>query len=147
CPLVICKEKDFVLDDRPTDGTAELIPAQRQCLSGGPILRVEIVIPQIFERRAVEIVASRFRRGLQNGSRDGAKLGIVVAGGDLEFLQGIDVRVDDRNAENRTVIFSSIKQKSVGRELLPVGGNLDSSLGILRRRVLPVIDLGAGRDQ
>src|SRR5206468_11698432 len=113
--------KDLILYDRAADGCSELIPAKRQRLSRGPIFRIEIIVAEILERGAMKVVRARPGGGLHHRARYRPELRVVVAGRDLEFLQGIDIGVNHCDTENRTVVLGSIEQKADGGELPAVG--------------------------
>ena len=128
--LVVGEEEHLVLDDGAAHRRAELIPAEGQQGLGRPIFGVEEIVAQIFESRPVQRIGSGFCSGLHERAGDGAKLRIVVAGGDLKFLQRVDVRIDDSNSEDRAIVLSAIEEKSVRSELLAVRVDLIAGLGI-----------------
>src|SRR5581483_3790345 len=77
--FVIEKEEQFVLADRATQVSAELVPAQRRLSQPRfvrkKIVRVENVIPEEFESLSVERVGTGFRGDIDDAARRAAIFG------------------------------------------------------------------------
>ena len=67
--LKTAEEEQFVLLDRSADRAAELIPLQGVGRLGGGVVRVEGVVADKFEERAVKIIGSGLRDGIDRGRR------------------------------------------------------------------------------
>src|SRR5581483_1893941 len=130
--LIVAKEEKFVLDDRPADRSAKLIPAQRQVRAREAVVGIELVVAQILKQRSVKTVGAGLCGSLQQCASDRSKLRVIVAGRDLEFLQRIDIGIDYGNTQDGAVVLGAIQQESVGGELLAVGIDLVATLRIFR---------------
>ena len=145
--LIVGEEEELVFENRAADRAAELIPAQRQTLLRRPVFRVEEVVAEIFKQRAVEVVAAGFCGRLKQRACDGAECGVVVPCRHLEFLERVDIGVDDGDAENRAIVFRAVEQEAVRGELLAIDVDLVAALRIFGRGVLPIVELRARRDE
>ena len=76
-------------------------------------------------------VRARFGGGLHQSAGDGTKLGVIVAGGDLELLQRIDVGIDYGNPKNGAIVLRTVEQEAIRRELLAVNVDLQATLRVL----------------
>src|SRR5215467_9581868 len=74
--LIIEQEERAVLDDRAADSSAELIAVELAAFGQKEIARVELVVAQEFEGRAVKLVRAGFGH-----ERDLAERGLAEFGG------------------------------------------------------------------
>ena len=88
-------------------------------------------------RVAMFLIASRLRLNRNDARHSLAKLGIVVPQRDFRFLNGVQVRIDDDDSENRILIVGSVQFKSRAAEVLAVHENLLSALRIFRGGMAP----------
>ena len=89
-PLPRSEEECLSLANRPTERSTELIEVDRRFRLREEILRVERVVAEGFEDRAVEPVAPRARGHHDDAARRVAELRGVVVGDDLELLHRVD---------------------------------------------------------
>ena len=105
--LIIEKEKCLILaviemrkDYRTADGSAELVLPEFSFGNSSGILKkigsVELVIAKELPERSVEMVGAGLNGGIQNGSGGPSELGAKAIGLNLEFLDGVDGRADDK---------------------------------------------------
>ena len=154
--LIVAEEEHLVLPDRSAQRSTKLIPRRvRNELAGqriGQRLRKRVALLQTIvevelERAAVQSVRARLRLyGNDAGSRL-SELRVVILRRDLRFLNRIEIRVDDDDAENRIAVLGAVELVTGAAEVLPVHHRLRRALRVLARRVLPLKLLGAGRQQ
>src|SRR3989441_442879 len=130
--LVIAECEQFVAPDRAPEGAAKLIPAQRRWPVGlaEGVARVHEAVLQELEEAAVIFVGARFGFDLNDRAAGLRVLGVVVAGGVLEFAHRIDGRVDNDDAEDRIVVVGAVNHEVRGAEVLPVVIDLNAALRI-----------------
>ena len=84
----------LVLDDRPAHGSSELVLPIRRAVRQDreEVPAVELGVPEELIDGAVKLVRARLDHQVHHDAALGRKLGRVVAGLDLELLNGFDVR-------------------------------------------------------
>ena len=95
--LVAGEEEGPLAQDRAAQGGAELLPLQFLRLAREEVARVEGVVAHEVEQRAVELVGARLGGRVQRaaGLRELGGVGALL---DLELLQRVDGRLDQRPA-------------------------------------------------
>src|SRR5581483_3232276 len=97
--LVIREEEQAVLENGTSKSAAELVLAKIGLgFSGGickKLVRIERTVTEKFEQVAVKLVCPAAGLHIDHAAHRAPKLGREVAGGNLEFLDGVDHRQDD----------------------------------------------------
>ena len=91
-PLIGAEEERLVPDDRAARGGAELILPQRRDRGLEEIARVQNVVAQEFEHRAVKLVRAGFRHHVEHRAAVASELRAEVAGDEAEFLHRVGIR-------------------------------------------------------
>src|SRR6266851_10075766 len=126
--LIIKEEEQLVLHYRAANCAAEHVPAKcrpvkRLALRSDPfesvfpLVRVQLVIAEVFPQVAVEAVGARLDCGTDNAALEIAEFGRGVARNQVEFLDGIWCRSIAQKIVRYLVIVHSIEEEVVG--LLP----------------------------
>src|SRR5262249_45114744 len=91
--FVTSEEECFVLQNRPTERTTELVTLEfrlhRVCATPGfrcPVERIKVVVSEELEQRTVELVGTRFRDRADNCARLALIFRRVIVRDDLEFF-------------------------------------------------------------
>ena len=95
----------------------------------------------------MDLIRSGLRSPLKECARDIAELRVVIAGSDLEFLQGVRIGVDHRDSQNVTVVLGAVQLEAIRVKVLPVNVHLKPALRVFAGGVLKAIKLSAGKRQ
>src|ERR1700734_1579250 len=155
--LKVAESKQLVLDNRPPQGHAELLPAGRRDQPAGNGIWVELcerisgcggVGSPEPESTAVQIVAARLSLYRHRSGNGLAELGVIIAQRYFGFLNGIQIRIYNNNSQNRILIVSAIQFECGAAEMLAIHKDLLAALRIFRRGMAPSHQLlSAGRKQ
>ena len=130
--LVTEESEQLVLDDRAAERSAELVPTDGRIDAAERVSRVEEIVAEIFEGRAVQFVGAGFRGGLQQRARHVAELRVVVASCDFEFFEDVRVGIDHGDTQDVAVILSAIQQEAIRISHLAIDRSLLVALLIFR---------------
>ena len=122
--FIVPEDKKFVLADRPSRRSAELIPPQLTLsyLRREEVLvqtnRIEFVVAHKLPCRAVELIRPGFDGRIDHGSASSTEFRAEVAGLHLEFLNRIrrrqvDVRCAIQEVDRVIVVVDPIQQVAV----------------------------------
>ena len=129
--FVIAEEEDLVLDDGAAAGHAELIHAQLALLDSAvvfkPVRGIEFIVAEKLPGRAMEAVGAGLDGGVQNRARGTAQFGAEVRCLDLEFLDRVQRRKNDKvgaveEVDGVGVVVDAVQQVVVLRGAQAVGG-------------------------
>src|SRR5690349_13869556 len=96
----------------------------------------------------MEIIGTGLGLNLNQTSDGLTGLGVVILESNLGFADGVEVGIDNDNAENWILVIGAVELKVGSREVLAIDENLAAALGIFSGRVAPADELlGAGREQ
>src|SRR5712692_1833709 len=90
--FVIAKDEGFVPPDRPTQAYPKLVLAEVRFRGVKEVSCVQDIVAKIFVNDAMEVIRTRLRGNIDLCSADTSELSRVIAGVDLEFLDGINGR-------------------------------------------------------
>ena len=107
--LIVGEDEELIFQYRAADRAAKLVPVQGQTSGGKGILRDEFGVAQILKRRTVEAVRARLGGRLDQCAGHRSELGVVIAGGQLQLLQRVDVGIDHRDAEDGAVVLCAVE--------------------------------------
>ena len=139
------EEVRAVLDDRPAEGPAVLVPAVVLLVDVGQLLRlgpgVHRVIAERREEAALEIVRAALRHDVHHAAVAAAVLGLVALGDEVEFLDGLEREQLQEPADRVVVVVAAVNL--VVDVAAVAAGNLGRLLRALGRvRVEPHRDAG-----
>ena len=121
--LVVHEEERLVLLDRTAQGPAELLEVEGRLL-GARVLEVAAGVERLVAKEVEGAAAHRVGSGLEGRVDDGpagaSELGRVVAGLDLELLDGVHVRVERGLAAVVAVVVDAVKEVVVLAPARPV---------------------------
>ena len=122
--IQIVKEERLVLADRPADGAAEIIAAQRRQRVDAPARGVELVVAQKLVDVAVELVGAAAGDRVDHAAVGVAELGAEAIHLDLELLHGFDRRrqLDAVGAESAAGVVDAIHQRLRGLQAAAADG-------------------------
>src|SRR6267378_2266566 len=139
--LVVGKEEDFVLPDGAAHGATELVPVAagyRGSLREGVTGEVGVRALEVKDR-TVELVGAGFGLGSHHSADGLAEFSIVVLGGDLDFIDRLEVGVDYDDPQNRVLVVGAVQLEGRAREVLPLSQDLLRPLGVLAGGVVPAV--------
>src|SRR6185369_6253644 len=139
--LVIAEDEQSVLDDRRPRGSAKLIPVafRNGHRFGKRVARKVRVRTLEIKCRSVQLVGSRLGLRRNHRTQRFAEFRIVILGGDLHFLDRIQVRVDNNNAQNRILVVGAIQFERGAGKLLALRQNLLRTLRVLAGSMVPAV--------
>src|SRR5207249_4618305 len=96
--LVVAKDEELVLDDRPADRGAELVLLHRRSWKLGPVVlpavRVEIGVLKKLEQNAMYPIGTRFELYIHHASGGAAVFGVIAIRQDVQLTDGLDGGTD-----------------------------------------------------
>ena len=147
--LVIAEEKELVLPDWAAQRSAELLEASIRKRVGWFVLEgiasLLPIAPPIIECRAVKIVRTGLGLDSDHAGDGLAKFRVVILQRHFCFLNRIEVRIDDNDAENRILVIGSVEFERGAAKVLAVYENLLAALRIFCRCVAPPNELLGSR--
>src|SRR5262249_17800172 len=126
-PLVVAKEKRLVLFDRTPKTPPELVLAElrfRQLRSSQVVVPVRIqgVVPQEFERRAMKRVGSRFREDVDDSGGGAADVRAIQVRLNFEFLDRVNRRPHTDRADKSLIIVHAVDEVVIRHRILAIDG-------------------------
>ncbi len=102
--LVVGEEEDRILLDGTAESRAELVAFQRRHFRCEEVAGLQLLVPDIFVRAAVELIGAALERGVDH--RWQGIFGTHAASHDLELFQRVSRR---RNGSRSQFVFSDVK--------------------------------------
>src|SRR5205823_334273 len=98
--LVVREEEKLVLEDRSTEGAAELVPAQWRPGNRGisvpvvsPVVGIELVIAKVFEQIAMKLVGAGLDHHVDDATLEVSKFRGSIIRDHPKFLDRIQIRL------------------------------------------------------
>src|SRR5580692_4479008 len=113
-PLIGSKEKQFVFFDRKAEGRSENISAQNRHGLQEVIAGIKRSIAEKFERAAVNLIGSGLDDLIDDAAGSSSILSRVIVSENLEFRNGIGVRIDNNVVAQKIVVVGSVQQERHG---------------------------------
>src|SRR5262249_10783603 len=107
-----------------TQNSAKLIALKNSFARIEEIASIEVLIPQEFERRAVEAIGAGLGNSVDNGSGKAPVFSIKRVSHQPEFLNGVECGHDGSPVISAFFHIATIHQKGIGRFPLSVDGNV-----------------------
>ena len=127
-PFVVGEDEELVFDDGRAEAIAELVALERLGFGREEVAGVEGVVAEEFVDAAVDLVGA----GLGGDVDDAggvAEFGLEEIALDLEFLDGVEGRVDGGVADARVAEFDAVEQVAGGAFAL--AADEDAAVGAL----------------
>ena len=125
--MVVGKHEDFVFHDGSAERAAKLIPISAGyadlALRKGIARKIGVGALEI-EERPVKFVGARLGLGSHDGPDGLAEFGVVVLRSNLHFVNGIEVRIDDDDAEDGILVIGAVQFEAGSCEMLTIRQDL-----------------------
>ena len=143
-PQKIAEEEDLVLLDRSADVAAEIVVGKMSHRGIEEVARVQRAVAQELVAGAVEFVGAGFQNHVGIGAAGAAQRRFVVAGGDVDRLNGFQRRNHDLQQAGALVIVDTFDLVAVPHAHLAVDFGLQRTGGVEELRMLEACPRGAG---
>ena len=122
---------------RSANASAVLVAVEGRDFGLEEVPRVELVIPQVFVERPMELIGARLSDHVDLRATRDAELGVIDAGFHLEFLNGVERRSGRVRADRNRGVAHAVEEESIHGLAHAVDFNRAASIVIQFRALNP----------
>ena len=136
--LVVAEEEEFVANDTPAEGAAELVVGGWRFGDGEGVAGLDVFVAMEVEEAAVEIIRAAAEGDVGDGAAGVTELGIEVGGGDVDGLDGFSGGHEGGQVAVVDFVFDAFDLEVI--ELAALAVHTDGE------RILRVVEFGVGAE-